>query len=254
MILSYSPIHGRIYPVFVLYIFISAFGVAMAFLMYKKWKARRLRPPLLIFLVFLSFSIAVIGLFFGLLETVIFGEFREVYRFSLPFGYTMMVAADVLLYEFANQVMEDRITRVRLPLYVAGVVIGIMLWLPWNWWGVPNEDYVGKLNIRLYTTLLFIVYSYVIYIMIIVIVFKVRQITTSPVARWGYTLLILSIVCLILFFAMFILDTLLIVFFDHPGYSEFVYLAWMFSIVFYILIYMSLSMPKWLVSRLQDKQ
>jgi len=39
--------------------------------------------------------------------------------------------------------------------------------------------------------------------------------------------------------------------FDHPGYSEFVYVAWIFAIIFYILSYLSLVMPKWLVKRIE---
>ena len=57
-----------------------------------------------------------------------------------------------------------------IPIIIAGVVVVILLFLPWNWWGIPPEDYVGLLNIRLYSTLSLVLYSYVIYILIAITV------------------------------------------------------------------------------------
>ena len=72
----------------------------------------------------------------------------------------------------------------------------------------------------------------------------------DKIVSTGLNLLFYSMISMILFFLMFIGDTLMISIFDHPGYSEFVYVAWMFAIVFYVLSYLSLVMPKWLVNRI----
>jgi len=50
---------------------------------------------------------------------------------------------------------------------------------------------------------------------------------------------------------MILFDNLLIVLYRHPGYSEFIYVAWIFAILFLILTYLSLVMPEWLVKRIK---
>jgi len=67
----------------------------------------------------------------------------------------------------------------------------------------------------------------------------------------GLNLLFYAMISMIFFFLMFIGDTLMILLFKHPGYSEFVYIAWIFAIMFYVLSYLSLVMPKWLVKRIE---
>ena len=70
---------------------------------------------------------------------------------------------------------------------------------------------------------------------------------------FGLKLLFFSMISLILLFLMLIMDTLMITFFDHPGYSEFTYIAWIFGLIFIILSYLSLIMPDWLVNRIKKK-
>ena len=57
--------------------------------------------------------------------------------------------------------------------------------------------------------------------------------------------------CKLGFFLMFVFDTILVVAIDHPGYSEFVYVAWVFAVLFYVLMYLSVVMPEGLVKRLR---
>ncbi|MFX1281934.1 MAG: hypothetical protein ACFFA3_21475, partial [Promethearchaeota archaeon] len=74
----------------------------MSVKMYKKWKERNVLPPLYLALVFTFFSAALTMLGIGLSEAVITGEYREIYRFSLPFAYSMVIFADVFLFRFAT--------------------------------------------------------------------------------------------------------------------------------------------------------
>jgi hypothetical protein len=60
-------------------------------------------------------------------------------------------------------------------------------------------------------------------------------------------------ISLILLFLMLLMDTLMITLFDHPGFSEFIYIAWDFGLIFMILAYLSLIMPEWLVNRIKKK-
>ncbi|TFF87532.1 MAG: hypothetical protein EU550_03065, partial [Promethearchaeota archaeon] len=59
--------------------------------MIRKWRERDVKPPLYLTIVFTLLTIALIGLTIGLGEVVLKGYFKEIYRFSLPFGYMMII-------------------------------------------------------------------------------------------------------------------------------------------------------------------
>jgi len=69
----------------------------------------------------------------------------------------------------------------------------------------------------------------------------------------GLKLLILAMIWMILFFAMLLIDSLLIVLFDHPGYSEFLFVGYGIIMLFYTFSYLSLFMPQWLVKRIEKQ-
>jgi hypothetical protein len=139
-----------------------------------------------------------------------------------------------------------------LGLIIAlGIVLGVILFLPWNWWGVPAGDIGGQLNIRIYSTLGLIAYSYVVYFTIARVCRLAMADAKDPVAHAGLRLMFWSMICLVLFFLMFVFVTILIVAIAHPGYSEFVYAAWVFAVLFYVLMYLSVVMPEGFVKRLR---
>ncbi len=248
--MSYTPFDPSILPLFFFYIGISIFSIVMTTSMFLKWKQRKVKSPLLMAIVFLLFTLAVLVLAIGFADTIIENAFKEIYRFSLPLAYSTMVLADIFLFLFAAEIVGKG--RQLLPLFIVfGAVILVMLWLPWNWWGVPEVDYAGQLNTRLYSTLALIVYSYIVYFYIASVCWKARGSSQNVVQRQGFQLLTYATWCMVGFFAMFVIDTLLIVFFSHPGYSAFVYMAWVFAVAFYILVYLSLVMPAWFKRRVE---
>ena len=249
--MSYSPFQTRVIPIFVYYIFISIFGTIITIKMYLKWKERKVRPPLYLALVFTFLTLTIITLMIGLLEAIIIGEYREIYRISLPLGYVMVVLADIFLFIFASH-MTNKGKKAFLPVALIGLIIAIMIFLPWNWWGVPQIDYAGKLNIRIYSTLILVLYSYLIYIYIALIANKIKKNVEDKIMYTGLKLLFYSMLSLMLLFAMLIGDTVLITF-GHEGYSEFIYIAWLFGVIFIILSYFSLIMPDWLIKRINKK-
>ncbi len=223
----------------------------MSMQMIKKWKERKQIALLHLSFVFTFITVAIIILTIGLAEAAITGYYKEVYRLSLPLAYTMVVIANVFLYLFASNI-TDKGKNAFIPIVIIGIVLIIILFLPWNWWGVPQEDYAGELSIRLYTNIAFITFSYVIYITIAIICLNTKKKTDDVIARTGLTLLFYSMISLILYFLMILFDNFLIVLYRHPGYSEFIYIAWIFAIIFYILTYLSLVMPSWLVKRIKE--
>jgi hypothetical protein len=248
--MTYTPFSNNVLPIFFYYIGLIVFSLVMTFLMIKKWRERKVKSPLYLSIVFVLLTVALVALTIGLGEAVLTGFFKEIYRISLPLAYSTIIIADIFLFVFAEEITSKG-KKAFAPLVLFGAVIIVILFLPWNWWGVPPVDYVGQLNIRLYSTLSVILYSYIVYIFISVFCLKARKQTQDIKTKTGLTLLFLSMISMIAFFLMFVFDTLLITLSDHPGYSEFVYIAWIFAILFFVFIYLSLVMPKWLVDRIE---
>ena len=247
--MSYTPFDIRVFPIFLYYGVISIFSVVLTIKMIMKWRERKVNAPLYLSLVFTFFTAAIVMLTIGLAEAVITGFYMEIYQFSLPFAYSTVVLADMALFRFVIE-LTDRVKKGFFLVIVSGLAIIVMLFLPWNWWGVPPVDYEGLINIRLYSTLALIVYSYVVYIIIARICIKALKKPTDPVAKVGFQFLFAAMISMILFFLMFVMDTLMIVVFGHPGYSIFVYIAWIFAILALIFMYISLVMPKWVLKRI----
>lgn len=249
--MAYTLFEIRILPIFPYYIILSVFGIILTLKMFFKWRERKVKPPLYLSITFTFFTLALIMLAIGLAEAIFTGYFKEIYRFSLPFAYSMVILADIFLYKFVSQI-TNKGSRLFIPLILIGISIVVLLFLPWNWWGVPPEDYEGQLNIRIYSTLSLVLYSYLIYISIAITCRRAMKETDDKITLNGLKLLFFAMICMILFFLMFVGDTLMIVLFDHPGYSVFVYIAWIFAVAFFILTYLSLVMPKWLIKRIKE--
>lgn len=247
--MAYTPIHERILPSMIYYLFICAFTLFMTIRMFSKWRERKTRPVLLMTLTFLVLGVAIFALTGGLIETVITGYFMEFYRFSLPFAYSCVVVADIFLWYFSREITNKE-SKALIPVIIVGVLIIILLSLPINYWGVPSEEYQGKLNIRTYSTIALVVFSYVVYLNIAIICYKTKKEAPNKIAEAGFSYLFYAMICLMLFFAMVIGDTILILAFGHIGYSEFLWIGWGFVIGFCILSYFSLVMPDWLRKRI----
>ncbi len=249
--MSYSPFQPRVFPILIYYVFISIFGIIVTIKMFFKWRERKVRPPLYLALVFTFFVASIISLMIGLLEAIITREYREIYRLSLPLGYVMVIVADIFLFIFATH-MTNKGRKAFIPIILIGLILIIIVFLPWNWWGFPAEEYAGKLNIRLFSTLSFVVYSNLIYIYIASICYKIKKNVEDKIMYTGLKILFYSMISLMLLFIMLISDTIMITF-GHEGYSEFIYIAWIFGIIFIILSYFSLIMPDWLIKRIKKK-
>ncbi|MHA1680484.1 MAG: hypothetical protein ACTSUE_05710 [Promethearchaeota archaeon] len=248
--MTYEPYRDEIFPIFIYYIILITFSAILTVAILRKWKERGTKPTLLLGIIFLLFSVAILVLMIGLGEAVFVGEFREIYRLSLPIAYSLMSGADIMVFRFANEITKKGRKGITTVVIIGFVLIAI-LFLPWNWWGVPSSDYAGEINIRIFSTMGLVIFSYIVYFYNISIFNKARKGAQKGVPSKGLTLLMYSIVCLVIFFVMMVCDTLLIVLTDHLGYSIFVYIAWSFAVLFYILSYLSIIMPNWLKKRIE---
>jgi hypothetical protein len=250
--MAYDAFEPRVLPLLFFYFGLIIFSTFLTVEMFAKWRERKARPAGLMAAVFALFTAALVMLAIGLADSAISGFYRETYRFSLPFGYSMIVIADIILFLFASEITSHW-KKGLVPVIIAGAALAVVLYLPWNWWGYPNAEYAGLLNIRLYSTLGLIAFSYTIYIMIAWVCRHVMAEAKSPVAKAGLQLMFFAMIIMILYFAMFNIDTVLIIAFDYPGYSVFVYIAWVFGMLFYICMYLSVAMPAWFEKRISNK-
>ncbi|MBD3215480.1 MAG: hypothetical protein GF311_22915 [Candidatus Lokiarchaeota archaeon] len=248
--MAYTPINQGIYSLFVIYLLLIAAGIYLTIKMISKWRERKVKSPLYLSFVFIAFFFALLFLAIGALETIITGYFKEIYRITFPLSYCSVVVADIFLYNFAMEI-TGKGKKGFIPIIILGIIIIILLLLPWNWWGFPREVYEGKLNIRTYSTIIFAIYSITIYSIIASISWKAKTQAEEKVLEKGLLFLFLGVISMIVFFVMISIDNILIVVFSHPGYSIFVYLGWVFAFLFILFLYLSLAMPKWIKNRLK---
>lgn len=248
--MTYQPFEARVLPFLFYYIGLAILSIILMVKMVVKWKERKVQPPLLLGIVFGIFAAALIILAAGLADSAAREYYMELYRFSLPFGYSMIVITDVVLYKFAI-VLTSRGQKAFNVIIALGIVLVVVLFLPWNWWGFPAADVEGQVSIRMYSTVALIAYSYIIYITIARVCRLAMADAKDPVARMGLKLMSWAMISMVFFFLMFVFDTILIMVIDHPGYSEFIYVAWIFAVLFYVLMYLSVAMPEGLVKRLR---
>ena len=248
----YDPFQPRVLPIFIYYFFVVTFGLVVSIKMFLKWRERKVKPPLYLALVFTCLTLSLLSLLIGLSEAVITKFYMEIYRLSLPLGYIFVILADIFLFLFAIQI-TNKGKKALIPIILVGFIIIILILLPWNWFGVPDEVYEGQINIRLYTTLAFVVYSLLIYIYIALITRKVKKNVDDKIMYIGLKLLFYSMISLMLLFLMLISDVIMITLFDNEGYTIFIYIGWVFGMIFIILSYLSLIMPEWLKKRIKKK-
>jgi hypothetical protein len=250
--MAYIPIDARLYPVFVFYIFLSILGIAFNLKIWIRYFKKRDKTILSLGLAYTFFAIGIIVLTIGILEAIITGYRKEIYRFSLPFAYSMVVLSDICLFWFANRLTEKG-RKAFIPLIIIGVVIIFALFLPWNWWGYPTEEYRGKFNIRTYTTTSLVLYSCLIFISIIMICQESKKLVNKKISKLRLTFLSYSMIAFIVFFVFLIADTIMIVYFLQ-GYTIFVYFAWTCACIGGMLSYLSVFVPKSLVKKFEQEE
>ena len=250
--MGYSAFEPRVLPIIVVYLILIIAGSIVTYKILRKYIERKQPAALHLAIVYTFFTLAIFVLAIGLTEAIITGYYMEIYRFSLPFAYSMVLIANIFLYFFASRI-TNKWKSAFIPIILIGSILIVVLFLPWNWWGYPSEDYAGKLNIRLYTNIAFITFAYVIYGMITYTCHKTKAKSDDKIARLGLNLLFYSMISMMLFFLMILFDNLMIVLYGHPGYSEFQFAAWIFAFIFVVLTYFSLVMPEWLIKRVKKE-
>lgn len=82
-------------PIFIIYVFISIFGLAVTIKIYLKWKERKVHTTRYLALFFTFLTLSIITLSIGLIEVIIIGE-NSVYR--LYIGVFIVVIIALIIY------------------------------------------------------------------------------------------------------------------------------------------------------------
>ncbi len=248
--MAYIPTDARLYPVFVFYIFLCVFSIFFSSKIWIRYFQKKNKTILSLGLAYLFLTIGIIMLTIGMLEAIITGYRKEIYRFSLPFGYAMVVLSDIFLFRLAYN-LTNKGKKAFIPLIVIGAILIVLLFLPTNYWGYPPDEIRGRFNTRTPITISLVLYSCIIYVSIILICHYTKKLIDKKATKLRLSLLSYSMVAMICFFILLIADTIMIVYFD-TGYTIYVYFAWICACIFVVLSYLSLFVPKSLVKRIEQ--
>lgn len=245
--MAYEAIDPGSEGVLVIYILMVIFSIIMSALMFRKWRERQTKPTKLMFLLFALLTVTIIIIMSGMVQLVILREKRELYMFSLAAGYTIIMLSHLLMLSFAETIfnIEEGWTKI---YSIIAVVIAVLVALPFNSYGKPNEE-VQVVWFRPVTSVLMVLFSIIVYSRIAGIAFKNARETEQPLPKAGFTWIAYSQLSMIAFFVFLMLDVIYFTITGGGGYSFFVYLAWISAGLFFLFCYMGLIMPDWLKKR-----
>ena len=249
--MAYDPIEPGAAPMLPTYIVLTVFCCFMTILLFIRWRQRNKRAPFLLFLTFLTYTLCITVLMAGFADAMISGYKRELYRFSLAFGYAGIMVANCFLLYFAADIFG--IKHELLKKYIiCSLIIAVAVALPWNYYGVPDAEINKSLYIRPFTSISMVIFSILTYSKIYGQAMRVHAMVDERVAKIGFRLIAYSQIFMIMLFVFLFVDVVVFALTDLKGYTIFTYLGWACAGLFMIFSYLGLIMPKWLRSRFED--
>lgn len=245
----YDSIYPRIYSIFLLYLFLFPLSFIFAHKLLKKGRIQNLKSAKFLGNAFIFYGLGVLTAFLGVFEVILTSEFKEIYRLSLPVGYSFGIIGNVYLLFFGNELFGFQ-RRYTYPFLIWSIITLILVNLNSNWYGVPNFVYEGQFSLRLYSSLNMTIFSLVIYTFLII---KINSLKLKDfVKSVGYKLIVWSLICFILFWGFMTVDAIMINI-SEEGFSIFTFIAWVFAGIFWILSYCGLIMPPKIRTILESK-
>jgi len=235
----YDPYTPRIIPVFILYAILFPVAFILAFKLMRKGRQQGIKSAQYLGYSFLSFGAAILIAFIGLLNVIIVGEFREIYRLSVPLSYSIGMVGTLFLLLFGFSLFGFQKKMAVLFAVWTGITF-VLVNLDSNWYGVPHSTYAGQFSMRFYSSLSMMLLAVGIYLYLIS---KINSLQIDkPLVKFGYKLIVWSLISLIFFWACVTLDTVYINI-TGEGFSIFFDIAWIFGLIFWVLSYIGLTMP-----------
>ncbi|MHA1733399.1 MAG: hypothetical protein ACTSU5_15740 [Promethearchaeota archaeon] len=233
-----------------LYIFVSVVLAILCAWTFLRWRQRRVKPPEYLFLTFLTLLLATVAMTVGLWDVVRTGFKMEVYQVCLYTSNGLVMLANTFIVLF-TAVIFDIPGRVKARYLAACATIGAFVLFPLNYYGV-DESFIpaGMSMFRVLSALTMALFSIVLYVRIIQnSVHASRRLRSvgegEKFASWGFRLIGMAFLFLALFFVFLLSDTIAWTFGPWDGYTPFYFVAWGCAVVFSILAYLGVVMPKW---------
>jgi hypothetical protein len=248
MLFEYAPIEPEAFPMLPTYIVLTAFVWFMTILAFRRWAQRKMKTPLLLFLTFLSYSICILVLTLGFAEAIITGEKREIYRFSLAFGYSGIMCANCILLLFSAELFTIPIKIVRKYIIIS-LCIAVFVALPINYYGYLDAEINKSIYIRPYSSAAMMFFSVFTYVKIYSQAKRIQMLVDEKIAKAGFQFIAISQICMMLLFIFLFADTVLFALTDLKGYTIFTYLGWLCAGAFMVFSYFGLIMPPFIRKR-----
>ena len=230
------------------------FGLILGLLLLKKYLERKTLPTLYLSLAFFAVAFGTGVAFFNLVlwwmkttESIIpYVTSPEIYITSFTLTFPAIVIYNIMTFLFANELFLVKKKWPIIPIVIIGVLIVIMVYLPTNYWGVTPIPYIDSDSTRSYTSLLFLLYNSITFLILAYYAFKDVKNVEQKDFKIGLQLIGLGSILSLNFFLMFLLDAIVILFnpFD-PGYTIFISIGWISTTISFIIYYLGVILPEW---------
>ncbi len=246
--MDYLPMDPGSFPVLPTYIGVAVICAAITAMLFKKWRERHTRAPKLLFLAFISYLSCIIVLSIGFTEVVVTGEKRELYKFSLAFGYAGFMVSHAFYITFAWELFS--IAKRSAHGYIAAcLAVAVLAALPWNHYGMSQSMYTD-FNLRPYSMAAIFLLTLVIGARLAYQAFKTSKHLDDPVGKAGFAFIGWSQVLMIAFFACMALDIIIVGITPSQGYTPFNLIGWSAAALLFFFSYIGLIMPDWVKLRI----
>jgi len=232
--------------------------LVIAIKIFQKWRERRTVATLYLSIALFSISLAAFMAFTGLASwfftwiaegTSTLVKSPVYYEYSLPLGYFMVILYDIFLILFTIQIFLDKNNKKVLPFLISGLTIGILLFLPTNYWGVDPEI-TDPASTRIIILGIFLLYNAIVYILLTFYAFRESKRAEQVLYQKGFQAIAFGFIANIMVFVFFLIDSILILFDPgSSGYSIFVNLAWITGFIAAFLFYIGYILPAWFRKR-----
>ena len=214
----------------------------VAFRSTQKYFQRKREPLFYLTLSLILYALGVLSTATGKwLQAFLPGVNPETTTYSDPFiliAYCFSAAGNMFLFAFIDDIFLERKKRL-LMLVTALNAITIGLMIPQI--STEKNTYLNALN----ATIFHAVNSLIVGITLAYLSFREMKKSQEKVARIGFFLIGSFGVLLLMVFASFGVDLLLIALKISEGYSIFYYLAWLFEALTSLCGYIGYIMPNW---------
>jgi hypothetical protein len=236
------------FPILPTYIGVAVICAAITAMLFKKWRERRTRAPMLLFLAFISYLSCIIVLAIGFAEVVATGHKMELYKFSLAYGYAGFMVSHAFYITFAWELFS--LDKKRAHGYIAAcIAVAVLVALPWNHYGMSQSMY-SDFNLRPYSMVAILLLTLVVGSRLAYQAFKVSRHLDDPVGKAGFAFIGWSQVLMVAFFACLAIDIVIVGITPSQGYTPFNFIGWSAAALLFFFSYIGLIMPDWLKRRI----